>query len=203
MPLRLDTEELAELVGREDFDLLAVVVHLEASTALAGVPHDLCFSLLVLVPVDLVRRDGAAGDSRTGRAELTRVVRARQRVASSVSIVVEAVVVRVLVHHHRLVVDACLGRGASGPETWLISTLKVPARKTKRGATPEVPNVICRRPIVLAVSLSRELEVVSSRAAISTIPPPLVDSEAVFPVRVGEIQHIAPYVDIVAPMALP
>lgn len=59
------------------------------------------------LPVDPVGSDLTAGDSGTSRAVLFGVPSAA-----------EAVVVRVLVHSHRLVQDAWLG--GRGPEAWLL-----------------------------------------------------------------------------------
>ena len=49
---------------------------------------------------------------------------------------------------------------------------------------------------VPAGSLVRQLEVPSCRAALFTVPFPLVDAESVAPVLVGQAHHAAPDVDI-------
>ena len=55
-----------------------------------------------------------------------------------------------------------------------------------------------------AVGLARQLEVPSCRAALFTVPVPLVDGESVAPVvRVGQAPHATPDVEIARRMGLP
>ena len=138
---------------------------------------------LLHLPVDEVRGDGTASDPGAGRAVFFGVPRAA-----------EAVVVRVLVHRHRLVVDARLRGG--GREAWLLGRLEVPACVASvREAAPQIANVVQRVAVIPAVRLPRQLEVASCRAALSSIPLSLVDGQGISSVSVGKLDHVAPDVD--------
>ena len=153
--LWLLTKELTELVWSELLDVLAK----ELPSELASLVPLVVECLLVLggerdvsggLPHDPVGSDGAAGDSGTSRAPLVRVPCAT-----------EAVVIWVLVHGQRLVVDA----GVSGrvPQARLVSVLPVPAGLATVGeAAPEVTNVMAPPGVVPSVSLSLDLHVPST-----------------------------------------
>ena len=144
--LRLLAKQLTELVWSERLDLLApeLLSELASSVLLRGAERD------VLLPLDVVGGDGAARDSGASRAVLARVPCAA-----------EAVVIWVLVHGQRLVVDA----GVSGrvPHARLVSVLPVPACLATVGeAAPEVTDVMAPPGVVPAVSLSLDLHVPSA-----------------------------------------
>ena len=107
-----------------------------------------------------------------------------------------------LVYNHRLFADARIADGA--PESWLFSRLVTPAPVRAVAINrPEGADMVSRQCIVPAMCLIRRLQVLTGTAAVLVIPPLLVDREGVDMVRVRQLKHGAPYVDVLARLELP
>ena len=162
-------EQLAELLWREHIHLPAIVLLSELSAPVSAVTRAILWEgdFIRDYPINKVGSDSAAGKSRAGRTVLLRVPR-----------VYEAIIVPILVNCQSLPDDALLD--ASVPEARLIGGLPVPVSiEGVRNTAPEVTNVMGWVEAVPAMSLPWQLEVISCRAAILTVPSILIDRERV------------------------
>ena len=179
-PLWLRAEEFAVLVDSEDINVLIKLVSETAA--------------LLLLPVNPVLPDFAAGDSLAGGTLLLRVPGIRGAGGRSTHSV-HAEVVRALIHDH------CLSKDAIGAtERRPLSVLEIPPHITTciAGERIEIADMVVVRwigTVVPAVRLTWRLQVPASAAAVLLVPFPLIDGVTVYTVGVGHLRHVSPQED--------